>query len=62
MLLLLGRDRFGEPSAKFRAVVDAVDDLERLEALFIRLLHVQSWEELLGVNGSPRPPRGRKKS
>ncbi len=55
MLLLLGRDRFGEPSAKIVALLDAVTDLGRLEALMIRLLHVKTWEELLGVNGTTRP-------
>jgi len=60
MLLLMGRDRFGEPSAKIAALLDAVTDLGQLEALVIRLLHVKTWEELLGVNGPTRRPRGRK--
>ncbi len=62
MLLLQGRDRFGEPAAKIVALLDAVTDLGRLEALVIRLLHVKTWEELLGVNGTTRPSRGRKKA
>ena len=62
MLLLQGRDQFGEPSAKIVALLDAVTDLGRLEALVIRLLHVKSWEELLGVNGTTRHPRGRRKA
>ena len=62
MLLLQGRDRFGEPSAKIVALLDAVTDLDRLEALMIRLLHVKTWEELLGVNGAERRPRGRRKA
>src|SRR5437660_7362453 len=45
MLLLQGRDRFGEPSAKIVAQLDAVTDLARLEALGLRLLHVKTWEE-----------------
>jgi hypothetical protein len=61
MLLLQGRDRFGEPSAKIVALLDGLTDLHQLEALAIRLLHVKTWEELLGVNGTPRRPRGRKK-
>jgi hypothetical protein len=60
MLLLQGRDRFGEPSAKIVALLDAVTDLGWLEALAIRLLHVKNWEELLGVNGTKRNPRGRR--
>ena len=62
MLLLQGRDRFGEPSAKIVALLDAVTDLGGLEALGLRLLRVKTWEELLGVNGTTRQPRGRKKS
>jgi hypothetical protein len=60
MLLLMGRDRFGEPSAKIAALLDAVTDLVRLEALMIRVLHAKTWEELLGVNGTTRRPRGRR--
>jgi hypothetical protein len=62
MLLLQGRDRFGEPSAKIVAQLDAVTDLGRLEALLIRLLHAKTWEELLGANGTTRHPRGRRKA
>jgi hypothetical protein len=62
LLLLQGRDRFGEPSAKIVALLDAVTDLDKLEALVVRLLHVKTWEELLGVNGKARLPRGRKKA
>jgi predicted transposase YdaD len=62
MLLLLGRDRFGEPSAKIMSILDAMTDLGQLEALAIRLLHVKSWEELLGANDAPQRPRGRKKA
>jgi len=60
MLLLQGRDRFGEPSAKIVSQLDAVTDLARLEALGLRLLHVKTWEELLGANGTTRHPRGRR--
>jgi hypothetical protein len=62
VLLLLGREQFGEPSAKIMALLDAVTDLSRLEALVIRLLHVKTWAELLGVNGTTRHPRGRRKA
>jgi hypothetical protein len=60
MLLLLGRDRFGEPPAKIVALLDAVTELDRLEALMLRLLHVKTWEELLVVNGTARQPRRRR--
>jgi hypothetical protein len=62
MLLLQGRDRFGVPSAKIEGLLNAVADLGRLEALLLRLLHVKTWEELLGLNGSTRHPRGRRKA
>ncbi len=62
ILLLQGRDRLGEPSAKIIALLFAETDLARLEALAIRLLHVKTWEELLGANGTTRRPRGRKKA
>ncbi len=56
MLLLLGRDRFGEPSARILALLHAVTDLGRLETMAIRLLHVTAWEELLDANGTTRRP------
>jgi predicted transposase YdaD len=62
MLLLQGRDRFGEPPAKIVALLDAATDLGRLEALVLRVLHVKTWEELLGVNGTTRHPRRPRKS
>jgi hypothetical protein len=60
MLLLLGRDRFGEPSAKIAALLDALTDLGQLEALGLRLLHVKTWEELFGMNGTTRHSRGKR--
>ena len=62
LLLLQGREQFGEPPAKIVAQLDALTDLVRLEALMVRLLHVKTWEELLGVNGTARQPRGRMKT
>ena len=62
ILLLQGRDRLGEPSAKIIALLFAETDLGRLEALAIRLLHVKTWEKLLGVNGTARHPSGRSKA
>jgi hypothetical protein len=61
-LLLQGRDRLGEPSAKIIALLFAETDLGRLEALAIRLLHVKTWEKLLGLNSTTRHPRGRRKA
>jgi hypothetical protein len=51
ILLLLGRDHFGEPSAEVQAVLDALTDVQRLEELALRVHHVGSWQELLGSNG-----------
>lgn len=62
LLLLTGRERFGEPPTKIMALLDAVTDLDRLEALIIRLLHVKTWEELLGMNGTTRHPRRQRKA
>jgi len=62
ILLLQGRDRLGEPSARIIALLFAETDLGRLEALAIRLLHVKTWEELLGVNGTKRNPRRRREA
>lgn len=62
MLLLQGREQFGEPSANILPLLDGVTDLHRLEALAIRLLHVKTWEELLDVNGPTRHSRGRRKA
>jgi hypothetical protein len=58
-MVCLGHD---EPSAKIAALLDAVTDLHRLEALMIRLLHVKTWEELLGVNATARQTRRRGKA
>lgn len=62
ILLLQGRDRLGEPSAKIITLLFTETDLGRLEALAIRLLHVKTWEKLLGVNGTTRRPRRRRKA
>jgi predicted transposase YdaD len=62
ILLLLGRDQLGEPSADMQAALDAITDVNRLEELTIRSKHVSSWQELLGSNGPGRRGRGRKKT
>jgi hypothetical protein len=56
ILLLLGRDQFGEPSAKVRATLDGLADVSRLEELTIRLKHATSWQDLLA------PPASRQRS
>ncbi len=54
ILLLFGRDKFGEPSADVPATLDAITDVDRLNDLLLRLKHAASWQELLGL---PRPRR-----
>lgn len=49
LLLLQGRRRFGPPDAGTVAALDAITEIEQLEALGVRLLDVGSWEELLAV-------------
>jgi hypothetical protein len=51
ILLLVGRNRFGEPSPEVAARLDAVTDLNRLEELIVRSHQATSWQELLGGNG-----------
>jgi predicted transposase YdaD len=60
ILLLLGRDQFGEPSAIVRAALDGLTDVDRLEELTMRLKHAASWQELLDVP-VPRRRSPRKK-
>jgi hypothetical protein len=61
ILLLLGRDQFGEPAANVQAALDALADVNRLEELTVRLKHAASWQELLGLAG-PRRRSSRRKS
>jgi hypothetical protein len=46
MLLRLGTRRFHEPSAEIRQRIEAFADLEELQNLLVRVIEVQSWEEL----------------
>jgi predicted transposase YdaD len=49
ILLILGTERFGAPSAEVQARVASESGVERLEELTRRVLTAQSWEELLGA-------------
>jgi hypothetical protein len=55
-VLQLGRQKFGKaPSRKQQQALQAVTEIERLQALAARVLDVASWRELLeGVNGTER--------
>jgi hypothetical protein len=46
-LLRLGRSKFGEPDAATLATLEGITDPERLEGLGVRLLHVNTWKDLL---------------
>lgn len=46
-LLRQGRKKFGDPTPEQEAAVAAVADTDRLDALAVRLLDVNTWEELL---------------
>jgi hypothetical protein len=46
-LLLLGRKRFGEPSSDVIQALEAISTTEALQQLTVRVLEVESWEELL---------------
>jgi predicted transposase YdaD len=48
-LLLLGSKRFGPAQEKARVALAAIDRLEKLDELLLRLLDVASWDELLGL-------------
>jgi hypothetical protein len=46
LLLLAGRKRLGETNAATLATVEALSEVERLEALILRLFEVETWDEL----------------
>jgi hypothetical protein len=64
VLLLQGENsHLGHPSAAIRAALEAVNDLSRLEAMSVRLLTAESWQDLLREPATPsRPRRGRRRS
>jgi hypothetical protein len=47
VLVSLGRKRFGEPDADLLARLQAIESTERLQQLALRVLDVESWQELL---------------
>jgi flagellar biosynthesis/type III secretory pathway protein FliH len=46
-LLLLGTERFGEPTAEVRARIESQSNALRVTTLLKRVLRVSSWEELI---------------
>jgi hypothetical protein len=51
VLLLIGRQRFGEPPAETAAALNAVNDVQKLEELILRSQQAAGWQELLGSDG-----------
>jgi hypothetical protein len=49
LLLVVGRERFGKPNKATRQAIEGITDLQRLERLAAQLVHVSSWEGLLGI-------------
>lgn len=47
IIFLQGQEKFGEPSAEVRGTIEGMTDLDRLEALEMRLFRVDSWQALL---------------
>jgi hypothetical protein len=45
MLLLFGRQHLGPPAPRFEATIEAMTDVEYMEALLGRLLEASNWEE-----------------
>ncbi len=46
-LLRQGRKKFGPPSETVEATINALTDLDRLNALLDRILDVPTWDDLL---------------
>lgn len=47
IILILGRDKFGKASRKTERALEAISELEKLEALSKQVNKVDSWDELL---------------
>jgi hypothetical protein len=61
MILQLGAERFGSPAQQVRKQIEAIGDMDRLRAMSSRLLHVNSWQELLADEPAAKPaPRARR--
>jgi predicted transposase YdaD len=62
MLLLLGRDKFGQPPTNIQMALDSVADVGRLEEFAVRLNHASSWQEVFGEPGLRRRTTRKKPS
>jgi hypothetical protein len=46
-IVIFGTGKFGEPDSRFLADLESVTDLRRLRELLVRILDVDSWQQLL---------------
>jgi predicted transposase YdaD len=49
ILLIIGRDRWGEPEPRLVEMIESFDDLGRVEALVKRTSRASGWQELLSL-------------
>ena len=62
LLLMLGSDQFGAPSADAQAALEAMTDVPRLEHLVLQVKHAASWQALLAASSPRRRPARRRPS
>lgn len=62
LLLMLGREQFGEPSAAERAALAALTNVHRLEQLALQVKNAPNWQALLASSGRRRGAPRRKPS
>jgi predicted transposase YdaD len=62
LLLRQCRKRFGELTPEQKAAIEAISDLDQIEALGERILEVSSWEELMGLPQAKRRNGKRRKT
>jgi hypothetical protein len=62
MLRVLGDKAFGPPDTQTAVAIERLNDLARLEELFVRMLTVESWQELLGQPALRRRSKRRSQS
>ncbi|MBM3460108.1 MAG: hypothetical protein FJX77_16430 [Armatimonadetes bacterium] len=48
-LLKIGERRFGKPTRRIRTALRKIEDEARLDDLALRLLEVETWDELLAL-------------
>lgn len=46
-ILLMGKEKFGDPTPEQEQNLRSIEELARLDRLSVRLLKVDSWDELL---------------